>query len=284
MDNVYVTGDTYSSGWMSDGFDTSYNGYSDAFVVKLSKDGAHLWSTFLGGSSDDEGYGIAVDGLSNVFVTGLTYSSGWVSGGFDTSFNGGQFSNDAFVVKLSKDGAHLWSTYLRGSEVDVDIGYGIAVDTLSNLYVTGHGGLDTTIGSGPYVVKLSKDGAHFWSTYLGEGSGEGRSIAVDASGKIYVAGKGSKDGKSTDAFVAKLSDVGMPYWTTWLGGSEYDTAHSIAVDASGYLYVTGQTESSGWPSGGFDTNYNGSTDAFVAKLSNIEHGNAIPSRSWIFYR
>ncbi len=95
--NVLVTGNTRSSGWVSGGFDTSHNGPYDAFVAKLSPSGAHLWSTYLGGSNQDSGYGIAVDSAGNVLVAGYTESSGWVSGGFDTSYNGG---GDAFVGKI----------------------------------------------------------------------------------------------------------------------------------------------------------------------------------------
>jgi hypothetical protein len=72
-------------GWVSGGFDTTHNGADDAFVAKLSPSVAHLWSAYLGGSSMDDGYGIAVDGSGNIVVTGFTYSSGWVSGGFDTT-------------------------------------------------------------------------------------------------------------------------------------------------------------------------------------------------------
>lgn len=79
--------------------------------------------TYLGGSGTDNGYGVTVDGVGNVLVTGETYSSGWISGGFDTSFNG---LDDAFVAKLSPSGARLWSTYVGGS--DYDKGNGIAMD------------------------------------------------------------------------------------------------------------------------------------------------------------
>ena len=112
--SVLVTGSTYSSGWASGGFDTSYNGIEDVFVAKLYSAGAHLWSTYLGGEDLDVGSGVAVDPSGNVLVTGSTGSGGWASGGFDTSHNG---ITDAFVAKLSSAGAHLWSTYLGGGEL-----------------------------------------------------------------------------------------------------------------------------------------------------------------------
>jgi hypothetical protein len=125
LGNTLVTGRTWflESGWVSGGFDTIHDGNWDAYVAKLSVTGDHLWSSYLGGTSHDDGQGIAVDATGNALVTGFTDSDGWVSGGFDTSHNG---SFDAFVAKLSSEGGHLWSTYLGGG--NDDHGYGIAVE------------------------------------------------------------------------------------------------------------------------------------------------------------
>jgi len=284
--NVYVTGGTGSSGWTSGGFDTTFNGRDDAFVAKLGSDGAHLWSTYLGGGNDDRGYGIAVDDSGDVYVTGETTSSGWVSGGADTIFGTGDDPvgrADAFVVKLSFSGAHLWSTYLGGSKQDR--GTGIAVDASNSVYVTGWT-WPITLSSeyATFVTKLSSSGAYLWSTYLGEGIDDNRGggIAVDASNSVYVTGwtyvyrtvgwvSGGFDttynGGLSDAFVAKLSSGGEHLWSTYLGGGGEDRGYGIAVDASGDVYVTGSTGSSGWTSGGFDTSYNGGGDGFVVRLS-----------------
>ncbi len=282
--NALVTGETESSGWVSGGWDTSHGGGSDAFVVKLSPSGDHLWSTYLGGSEDDRGYGIAVDAAGNALVTGRTYSSGWVSGGWDTSHGGGW---DAFVVRLSPSGDHLWSTYLGGGEWD--FGFGIAVDMSGNALVTGYtfssgwvsGGWDTSHGGSydGFVVKLSPSGDHLWSSYLGgSGTDYGYGIAVDAAGNALVTGRtdsagwvsGGWDtslGGNYDGFVVKLSPSGDHLWSTYLGGSEHDYGKGIAVDASGNALVTGETGSSGWVSGGWDTSYGGDMDAFVVRLS-----------------
>jgi len=284
--NVFVTGGTYSSGWVLGGFDTSHNGGPDAFVAKLSAGGGHLWSTYLGGSEDDFGYGVATDVAGNVFVTGVTDAAGWVSGGFDTSYNGGFL--DAFVAKLSAAGGHLWSTCLGGS--DRDDGYGIATDAAGDVFVTGYtrssgwvsGGFDPNHNGGgdAFVAKLSGAGDHLWSTYLG-GSGWdlGYDIATDAGGDVFVTGATRSSGwvlggfdpshnGDGDAFVAKLSATGGHLWSTYLGGYDWDVGHDIATDAAGDVFVTGDTESSGWVSAGFDPSYNGGIrDAFVAKLS-----------------
>jgi hypothetical protein len=285
--NIYAVGITQSSGWTSGGFDTTYNGGEyDIFVAKLSSSGAHLWSTYLGGSDHDSGGGIAVDASGGVYVTGSTQSSDWASGGFDTTYGG---SIDAFVAKLSSSGAQLWSTYLGGS--DYDAGNGIAVGASGTVYVTGStessgwtsGGFDTTYNGGAsdaFVIKLSSSGVHLWSTYLGGSNypDDGSGIAVDTSANVYVTGStqssdwasGGFDttyGGSIDAFVAKLSSSGTYFWSTYLGGSAYDYGDSIAVDALGNVCVAGPTDSSGWISGGFDTNYDSGDAGFVAKIT-----------------
>ncbi|MCY2924979.1 MAG: SBBP repeat-containing protein, partial [Planctomycetota bacterium] len=280
--NVLVTGQTNSPGWVSGGWDTSYNGGGDAFVAKLSPSGQHVWSTYLGGSSDDAAQGVAVDSSGNVLVTGFTGSSGWVSGGWDTSYGG---FDDAFVTKLSPSGGHLWSTYLGGS--NNDYGNGIAVDASGNVLVSGcsyspgwvSGGWDTTNGddADAFVVKLRPSGTQLWSTYLGGSrTDDGYGIAVDASGNVVATGYTESPGwvsggyqttnSGCDAYVVKLSPTGAHLWSTYLGGYAEDYAYGVAVDASGDILVTGTTLSSGWVSGGWDTSYNGGYDAFVVKL------------------
>ena len=284
--NIFVTGRTASSGWISGGFDTTYDGAGDAFVVELSGNGAHLWSTYLGGNSFDSGQDIAMDDTGNVFVAGTTDSSGWVLNGFDTTLNG---DRDAFVAVLSGDGtAHLWSTYLGG--IDNDTGYGIAVDGAGNVFVTGYtassgwvsGGFDTTYNGGDrdaFVAVLSGDGtAHLWSTYLGgTGNDTGHGITVDGAGNVFVTGGTESSGWVSGgfntaypgrkmAFVAELSETGAHLWSTYLGGSDYDWGDGITVDKAGNVFVTGYTGSPGWVSGGFDITHDGSYDVFVAKI------------------
>jgi len=298
--NVYVTGRTQSGAWTSGGFDTIHDNAYDAFVVKLSAGGEHVWSTYLGGDLNDAGSGIAVDSSGNVYVTGTTSatggsdSPGWTSGGFDTTLDGNW---DAFVAKLGTGGTHIWSTFLGG--IGWEWGYGIAVDSSGNVYVTGStdsygwasGGFDTHLdGTDAFVAKISADGTDLlWSTYVGGVDTDGGSgIAVDSSGNVYVTGTTyvapghqvpnwtsggfgtTYNGGSSDAFVAKLSSSGSYFWSTYLGGGDADGGNGIAVSSSGNVYVTGNTRSVGWTSEGFDTTYNGgdgSGDAFVVKLS-----------------
>ena len=285
--NVLVAGQTLSSGWASGGYDTSLGGASDAFVAKLTPSGTHLWSTYLGGSTGDRAWGVAVDPSGNVAVTGETGSSDWVSGGFDTTYNGG--NADVFVAKLSPSGAHVWSTCIGAS--DDDVGRSVATDASGNVLVTGNTFTSRMVSWGSddiFVTKLSPLGAHLWTVYLGgENHDYGYGVAVDASGNVLVTGATGSSGwvsggfdtsfndggdSGGDAFVVKLNPSGAHLWSTYLGGSTSDEGYAVAVDSSGNVAVTGFTESSGWVSGGFDTCYNGGDpirggDAFVAKLS-----------------
>jgi hypothetical protein len=173
---AYVTGETRSTDFPAGpGYDTTYNGGGDAFVVKLNAAGTGLaYATFLGGNGGSEsGYGIAVDGMGAAYVTGYTYSANFPTtpGAFDTTYNGGgEYGLDAFVVKLNATGTDLtYATFLGGG--DDDWVWGVAVDGLGAAYVTGNtysfdfpttpGAFDTTYNGGgdykgdAFVVKLN---------------------------------------------------------------------------------------------------------------------------------
>ena len=258
-----------------------------------------VYSTYLGGASDDYGFGIAVDSAGSAYVNGVTFSSDFPTtpGSFSTTFGG---SADAFVTKLAPNGAALvYSTYLGGS--NYDRGSGIAVDSAGSAYVTGwsnssdfpttSGAFDTTYNGGfdAFVTKLDSAGsALIYSTYLGGSLGSqgefSHGIAVDSTGSAYVTGMtdssnfpstpGAFDttfgGGPWDAFVTKLQASGAALaYSTYLGGSGGDQALGIAVDSAGGAYVTGLNSSGAFPttSGAFDTSYGGGTsDAFVTKL------------------
>ena len=299
---AYVTGYTYSADFpasVGPGYDTSFNGHIDAFVVKLDATGADLlYATFLGGSAVEGGAGIAVDSAGQAYVTGYTISADFPASlgpGYDTSYNG---TGDAFVVKLDATGAGLlYATFLGGPSYDR--GNGIAVDDAGQAYVTGFTtwsdfpadlgpGYDTTYNGGDdaFVVALNATGASLrYATYLGGGDGDyGTGIAVDGAGQAYVTGDtGSADfpaslgpgydtsyNGNTDAFVAALDAAGAGLrYVTFLGGSAEDVSGGIAVDGAGQAYVTGETDSANFPAclgPGYDTSYNGNTDAFVVVL------------------
>ena len=296
--NSYVTGYTNVSDYPATigAYDTSFNGNGDVFVTKLNTDGsALLYSTFIGGGSEDQVYGITLDSSGSAYVTGYTKSSDFpiTTGAYDTGFNG---YSDAFVTKLNADGKTLlYSTFLGGGNEDQ--AYGIAVSSSGIAYVTGYtnssnfpvttGTYDTSFnGNGDaFVTKLNTDGKTLlYSTFLGGGDEDnGYGITVDSSGNAYVAGRTySTDYPSTsgayntglygssDAFVTKLNSDGKTLaYSTFLGGSGDDQVYGIAVNSSGNTYVAGSTYSSDFPvtTGSYDTVFNENGDAFVTKLN-----------------
>jgi hypothetical protein len=271
-----------------------------------------VYSTFLGGSMDDAGNGIAVDSAGQAYVTGFTYSSDFptTAGAFDRTYNGGSGwpfgGGDTFVTKLNSSGSALvYSTYLGGSGDEPIWASSIALDSAGNAYLAGttdspnfpitpgafqstHKGVQDA-----YVVKLNRYGNLAYSTLLG-GSGQdgayySSAIAVDSSGHAYVSGftdsldfpttsgafQTTFQGPFYDAFVTKLnsSGTGLVY-STYLGGTSDDDATGIAVDAAGRAYVTGYTSSADFPTtpGAVQTMIGGSYDAFVTKLNSSGTG------------
>lgn len=299
--NAYVTGETLSTNFPTTvgSFDTTSNGgglFGDAFVTKLNPTGSALvYSTYLGGSAEDQGLGIAVDTLGNAYVAGRTSSTNFpVTGAFQIANAGG--ADDAFVTKLNPAGSALvYSTYLGGDAQD--IANGIAVDSTSNAYVTGvtnSSDFPTTplslhpayLGgtSDAFVTKLNSAGILLvYSTFLGgELSDFGFGIAVNGAGNAHVTGQTNSSsgiavsafqttfGGVIDAFVAKLNPSGSALdYSSYLGGSDAEQGYAIAVDGSNNTYVTGQTQSTDFPTtiGAFDTSLGGPLDAFVTKIN-----------------
>jgi hypothetical protein len=241
---VDASGDAYVTGWtQSTDFPTknpyqaTYGGPDqDAFVTKLTWSGVDPtlsldYSTYLGGSSFEEGRGIAVDEGGNAYVTGSTSSAvGFpVQSAYQSTQKG---ADDAFVTKFDSSGGLVYSTYLGGSASEE--GYGIAVDGLGNAYVTGRTRSTDFPTQDPYqadcrgiedafVTKLNPSGtALVYSTYLGgSDTEEGYGIAVDAGGNLYVTGYTY----STD-FPTRL-DSFQPHFT-----GAVDTYHAFIVKLS----------------------------------------------------
>ena len=290
---AYVAGTTFSSNFptTSGAFQTTNNGAAHAtgvgFVTELNSTGtALIYSTYLGGSGTqhvggDKVAGIALGSSGKVYVTGSTYSADFptTSGAFQTSNNAAALSaSNAFVTELNSTGTALnYSTYLGGSGGGGDKGFGIAVDSSGDAYITGAANstdFPTTSGAFQtsnnghgvaFVTELNSTGTGLnYSTYLGGSGGDaGAGIAVDSSGDAHVTGSTfSTDFPTTsgafqtsnnaaaisasNAFVTELNSTGTALnYSTYLGGSGDangggDAGAGIAVDSSHNTYVTGR--------------------------------------------
>lgn len=293
--NAYIVGQADDDYPTTPGaFQTTPGGSSDAFVTKLNTTGTALvYSTFLGGTGFDFASKVAIDSAGNAYVTGSAEAGFPVTpGAFQTSASG----IDAFVTKLNATGTALvYSTFLGGT--GTDRANGIAVNAAGNAYVTGAtdssnfpvtaGAFQSmkAAGQDAFVTELNTTGSNLaYSTYLGgDGNDSGNDIALDTSGNASVIGStGSTDfhitadaiqsdfgGGGSDAFITRVNATGTGLvFSTYLGGNNTDGGLSIAVDAAGSIYVTGQTFSSNFPTtpGAFQTLFGGNSDAFVAKI------------------
>jgi hypothetical protein len=255
------------------------------------------YATYLGGSGQDSGEGIAVDSTGAAYVTGQTSSPDFpTANAFQPDLKA---AANAFVTKFSPDGSSLaYSTYLGGT--CAEIGHAIAVNADGNAYVTGttfspdfpvtpgafqttFGGSGCTFASNAFVTQLNADGsALVYSSFLsGRAMDDGYGIALDDAGDAYLAGgtdstnfptvnplQGSLHG-SSNAFVSKVNPDGSALlFSTYLGGSRIDDARGIAVDGAGNAIVAGSTDSTDFPTvAALQPAEAGNFDAYVAKLT-----------------
>jgi hypothetical protein len=268
-------------------------------LKKLIIDPILSWGTYYGGSSGDDGNSVSTDASGCVYIAGYSSSSGMAtSGAYQTSCGG----SDAYLAKFSSSGSRLWATYFGGSSIED--GNGVSTDASGNVYITGFttsssgfatsGAYQSSLAGGKdvFLAKFSNTGSRFWATYYG-GSGDdiGYKVSTDASGNVYITGSSASGsgiatsgayqtsnagGTNGDAFLAKFSSSGSEIWATYYGGNGDDIGQGIAIDGSGYIYITGTTGSSSSiaTSSAYQTSYSG---VFLAKFSSVG------SRVWATY-
>ena len=273
---VYLTGSTSSSDFPTvNAAQSTLSGTSDAFVMRLdlTQDQPVNYSTYLGGSSDDLGSGIAVDAKGRIFVAGTTRSNDFpVTGGFQ-SVNGS--TQTAFVAALdpsqSGSGTFIYSSYVGGAGGEA--GRGIAAASDGTMWVVGSTySADFPIKNRPFQDTYHPGGDAFvaqvspnlqggdsllYASYLGgNGPDEAKRIVVDPAGRIIIAGyTGSTDfpvtsnavqanyGGNFDAFVTILTpqNSSQLVYSTYWGGSDADIPFDLKLDPSGNLYLSGFT-------------------------------------------
>lgn len=229
-ENLYIAGQTVSKEFATfDAYQTNFGGGSavgDAFVAKFfgSPPTNLVYLTYLGGSSDDAAYGLAVDGNGHAFVTGATESPnfptnnvipghGQISG---TKGPTGSYLSDAFVAELGAAGSNLiYSSYLGGNSADA--AYGIALDSSDDAYVTGFS----------------------YST----------NFPVSANAlQTKLASTNGTTSLNANAFLSEIANGGGALdYSTYLGGTNYDVGRAVAVDANDNVYVAGYTASFNFP-------------------------------------
>ena len=239
--NIFGTPYDYNYGIAVDSFGNVYtSGYTNSqvgsnykfLIVKYNTAGVLQWQRTLG-STGESGYDIAVDSSGNVYVSGETSTQG--AGGYD-----------ALIAKYDTNGTLQWQRTLGGA--DYEGGYGIAVDSSGNVYVTGStfsqgaGSADDII-----IAKYNTSGTLQWQRTLGGADvGQLHSVAVDSSGNVYITGETYSQGAGNgDILIAKYNTSGTLQWQRTLGGASFDYGQGVTVDSSGNVYVTGSTFSQG---------------------------------------
>lgn len=245
---IYLSGYSEAS-WGTPVHPFTTSGLRDAFALKLTLNGALLWNTFLGGAQNDFGNAVAVDTNGSVFVTGES-NAAW-----GLPVNAYTDRADAFVAKLDSNGTLQWNTFL-GTASNDDVGYGIAADSDGNALVTGREN---------FVAKLNPSGVVQWNS--APGGREGRGVALDASGNVYVAAH-----NELDAITTKFDSFGVLQWSAFngSGGTEFGTG--IAFVGPANIYEVGHGNMSwGTPIRAYTPgqNQNANFDAFVFKLQDL---------------
>ncbi|HEY6159964.1 MAG TPA: SBBP repeat-containing protein [Bacteroidia bacterium] len=247
------------------------------------------WSTYYGGSGNDEGWGITADANNNSYTTGYTYS-------IDFPVSAGSFQDtvcgnyDAFVIKMDSCGNRQWTTFLGSSGND----FGQKICMNGNRIVAGGytSGTDFPVSNNAwqlnnngsydaFLFELNSAGARVWATYFGGSGGElGLSVCTDMNKNIFLGGSTSStdmpvqnafqnsSGGPLDAFIAKFDSNGTRRWSTYFGGSSSEDVHSMTADNSGDLVAAGGTFSNDMPvsTGAFQMSNNGVQDGYLLKL------------------
>jgi gliding motility-associated-like protein len=295
---IYLCGSSNSQNNINiGGYQNTYAGNTDAFLLKINANGTPIWCSYYGGNLQDGALSIACDQNSNVYISGETYSTSNISyNGHQNNLGG---TKDAFLVKFDSLGQLLWATYYGGpSNTSTPQGAsgfsrGLTINVGLNGEIFMAGVTDSRMGistngttihgttSDGFIAKFNNNGVRLWGTYFGDwGSDAISDIKTDAIGNIYFAGGTSSSnnvafngfqntfGGNQDVFLVKQDSAGNLIWSTYYGGNDTDNNPQIALDNQNSVYICGQTLSSNDISfNGFQNMYGGLYDIFLVKLN-----------------
>ncbi|MHA1909380.1 MAG: SBBP repeat-containing protein, partial [Candidatus Thorarchaeota archaeon] len=289
---LYVAGRSTASNFpVSDGYDLTHNGNYDVVVLKLDLDATTVvYSTYIGGSSNDYGYTLTHLSDGSVVISGVTYSTNFPTvNAHDTTLSG---TYDAILVRLNSTGTGLiFSTLVGGNGYDA--GRGICTDESNNIYVVGWSSssdlvtlnaYQSSYGGGNYdfLLMLARPDGIFTSiSYLGGPSEDvGEAINLDSQGNILITGRNtgsfpmvnsydSTFNGEYDAVIAKLDPTASSIiWSTYYGGTYEDRGRGLVVDSHDNVIIVGYSESSNLPMfNSYDSSKSSYFDAFVCEFS-----------------
>lgn len=277
-------------------------GYRDAFLLKLDAAGALVWVRSFGGTyAGNLGTAITTDASGNIYSTGYFSRNTDFDPGPGMYLLDGGSRSDAYISKLNPAGEFIWAVRMgdagTGSGSADVYPYAIAVDDSGIVYTTGWFTDSADFDPGPgvfmlpfsgvydiYASRINADGSFGWALGIGSGSLDGGTdIKVSSSGKVFITGKfeetadfdpGSGLNNITsageeDVFLICMDPDGTQEWVKTLGGTQWDYASSMELDAAGSIYLSGRFE------GNMDTDPGtgvatlttaGSTDIFLLQL------------------
>lgn len=254
---------------------------SDAFLSKFDSTGMLLWGTYYGGEDYDEAWGLSLDLIGNIVMTGITKSNYYIAstGAYEYQVNipPGSLTAVGFIAKFNPDGSNLvWGTYCGEYNEFGTYCSSVIVDSKNRIIVYGCTGMSDFIASpGAYQVNFgggdsdaflaafNPDGSKIWGTYFG-GNGTENSfgtfswffsrMSIDSEDNIVVTGcTTSTNGiaspasfdpvynDSIDAFIAKFDKDGNRLWGTYYGGKKFDIGFNACIDNADNIYLIGVT-------------------------------------------
>ncbi|MFW9818150.1 MAG: SBBP repeat-containing protein [Candidatus Thorarchaeota archaeon] len=220
--NIYVAGTTYSFG----------AGNTDMVLIKYDNSGNYIWNKTWGGILEDHCYGIFIDNLDYIYISGHSYSFGLDN------------SSDICVIKYNGQGIQQWnSTWgISAYEYCYD---DIVVDNQFNIYIGGVIQDPETYWNDLYLIKLNNNGDYMWSmSWGGDEQETGTSVILDSLGNIYLLGNTYSYGSgSSDFCLLKISKSGVVQWNKTWGGDANDFGTDVVLDSCGNLYLAGSTSS-----------------------------------------